>query len=287
MINQRGSLMLEALIAIGIGAIFSTALLGFVLAANASTDRAKENTLALWDTQEGLDALQTISFSSLTNTTNGSLTFASNRWTLGTSGPQTLTDGATRTVKVENISRDAACLVVASGGTVDVDSKKLTSVTTWTDSAERSHTLTLSTLRTNWEDPQGPCFLASQATQVTFNVSGAVFSGGKQLRQVYFTNNGSTAVTIDKIIFTWDNDAEFDQMFMDTSKVWSSTGPGTPTDEVHSGELIDINNFVLSANSTAELNKGQFDRQMSNVTMTLTVIFADGSTWVSPSFNPL
>lgn len=279
--------MLEALIAIGIGALFSTALLGFVLAANASTDRAKENTSALWETQEGLDALQTISFSNLTNTTTGSLTFASNRWTLGASGPQTLTDGATRTVKVENVSRDAACLVVASGGTVDVDSKKLTSVTTWTDSAERSHTLTLSTLRTNWEDPQGPCFLASQATQVTFNVSGAVFSGGKQLRQVYFTNNGSTNVTIDKIIFTWDNGAEFDQMFMDTSKVWSSSGPGTPTDEVDSGEMIDIQNFVLNAGSTAELNKGQFDHQMSNVTMTLTVIFTDSSIWVSPSFIPL
>ena len=287
MFNRRGSLMLEALIAIGIGALFSTALLGFILATNASTDRAKENTLALWDTQEGLDALQTITFSSLANTTVGSLTFASNRWTLGTSGPQTLADGATRTVKVEDVSRDAACLVVASGGTVDVDSKKLTSETTWTDSAERSHTLTLSTLRTNWEDPQGPCFKATQATQVTFNVSGAVFSGGKQLRQVYFTNNGTATVTIDKIIFTWNNGAEMDQLFMETSKVWSPSGPGTPAYSILTGETLDIDDYLLTGGATAELNKGQFSENMAGVTMTMTVIFSDSSAWVSPSFNPL
>lgn len=287
MSNQRGSLMLEALIAIGISAIFSTALLGFVWATNVSTDRAEENTTALWSAQEGLDALQTISFTELTNTITGLLTFTDNRWVVTSGAPQILPDGSTRVVKVEDVSRDDNCLVVTGGGTVDIDSKKLTSVTTWIDSAERSHSFTLSTLRTNWENPQGSCFMASQASQVTFNVSGAVFSGGKQLRQVYFTNNGSNNVTIDKIIFTWNNNSELDQVFMDTTKVWSSSGPGTPTDEVESGETIDIQNFILDAGFTAELNKGQFDSQMSNVTMTMTVIFTDASVWVSPSFNPL
>lgn len=285
--HPRGSLMLEVLITLGIGGLFSAALLGYILMANSSTDRSKENTTALWSAQEGLDALQTIAFSSLSNTTVGTLSFAGNRWTVGGGGPETLADGSTRLIKIEDVSRDSECLVVASGGTVDVDSKKLTSEVTWIDSVGRSHDITLTTLRTNWEDPQGECFAPAQATQVDFNVSGAVFSGGKQLRQVYFTNNGSTNVTIDKIIFTWGNGAEFDQLFMDTSKVWSSTGPGLPLDEVETGETIDIDDFVLNAGATAELNKGQFDRQMSNVTMTMTVIFVDGSTWVSPTFMPL
>lgn len=283
----RGSLMLEVLLATGISAMFASALFGYVMIANESTDRAKENTTVLWETQEGLDALQTIAFGSLTNTTVGSLTFASNRWTLGTSGPQTLPDGSTRTVKVENVSRDAQCFVVASGGTVDTDSKKLTSTTSWTDARGNAHNVTLTALRTNWENPTGACFAATQATQVTFNVSGAVFSGGKQLRQVYFTNNGSSSVTIDKLMFTWTNDAELDQMFMDTSKIWSATGPGTPTHELESGETMDVQNFVLTAGSTAELNKGQFDEQMAGVTLTMTVTFTDGSVWTSPSFNPL
>lgn len=279
--------MLEALLAMGISTLFASALLGYVMIANESTDRAKENTTVLWETQEGLDALQTIAFESLTNTTVGSLTFSNNRWTLGTSGPQTLPDGSTRTVKVENVSRDAQCLIVASGGTVDTDSKKLTSTTSWTDARGKAHSTTLTTLRTNWENPTGACFTATQATQVTFDISGAVFAGGKQLRNVYFTNNGGSSVTIDRLSFTWTNSAELDQVFMDTSKIWSSTGPGTPTDELHSGETMDVQNFVLTAGSTAELNKGQFDKQMSGVTLTMTVTFTDGSVWTSPSFNPL
>lgn len=283
----RGSLMLEALIAIGIGGMFVAALLGYLVMTNASNDRAREYALALWNTQEGIDALQTLSFASLTNTTVGSLAFASGRWTLGTSAPQALANGMTRTVKVENVSRDANCLVVTTGGTVDTDSKKLTSTTTWTDASERVHSVTLTSLRTNWENPTGACFAATQATQVTFNVSGAVFSGGKQLRQVYFTNNGTSTVTIDKLSFTWNNGAELDQMFMDTSKVWSASGPGTPTHSLLTGETMDIANFNLTGGGTAELNKGQFNINMAGTTLTMTVTFTDGSTWTSPSFNPL
>ncbi|MEK9155468.1 MAG: hypothetical protein AAB839_02350, partial [Patescibacteria group bacterium] len=230
--------------------------------------------------------LQTITFENLTNTTTGSLTFTSNRWTVGTTGPQTLPDGSTRVIKIEDISRDSQCFIITSGGTVDTDSKKITSETTWIDSAGRSHTQTLASLRTRWENPQGSCFAPTQVSQVSFNVSGAQFSGGKQLRQVYFTNNGSTNVTIDTVSFTWTNSAELSQLFMDTSKVWSETGPGTPTDEVDSGETIDIQNFVLAAGATAELNKGQFDDPMSGTTLTMTVTFTDGSTWTSPPFNP-
>lgn len=283
----RGALMLEALLAIGIAGMITSALFGYVIIANTSTNRAKENTTALWEAQEGLDALQTIAFGGLTNTLTGTLTFTNNQWTVSTNGPQTLPDGSTRVVKIENVSRDGQCNIVASGGTVDTDSKKLTSTTTWTDAAERSHSVTLSTIRTQWENPQGACFALSQATQVTFNLGGAMFSGGKQLRNVLFTNNGSTNVVIDKIAFTWTNDAELDQVFMDTSKVWSSSGPGTPTQELHTGETMDIQNFTLNAGATAELNKGQFDEQMSNVTMTMTVTFTDGSVWTSPSFIPI
>lgn len=283
---RRGSLMLEALIAVGISGFFVTALIGYILIANNGTTRAKENALALWATQEGIDALRSMHFSDLANTTTGAITFTNNRWTLSTNGPQTLPNGSTRVVKVENILRDYQCRIAASGGTIDLDSKKLTSTTTWVDAAGRSHSETLSTLRTRWNSPQGSCFAAAQSAQVTFDISGAIFSGGKQLRNVFFTNTGSSNVTVDTIQFTWTNGAEFDQLFMDTSKVWSSTGPGTPSGSVTSGTTIDIENFVLAAGETAEINKGQFNMQMNGVTITMTVTFTDGSAWTSPAFTP-
>lgn len=279
--------MLEALIAIGVSAMYIMGILGLTMAANQTSDRATETARAVWNMNEGLEALQTMSFADLTNGNIGSLTLTNGKWILGAAAPQTLPDGMTRTLKVQPVSRDASCNIVASGGTVDTDSKTLVSEIAWSDSSNRNHIITSSTLRTNWEAPTGTCFSASMVNQITFNISGAVFSGGKQLRQVYFTNNGSSLVIIDKISMTWDNGTEFSQLFMDTSKVWSETGPGTPTHDIHSGEEMNIQNFTLPAGSTAELNKGQFDDNMTGATLTMTVTFTDGSVWTSPPFNPL
>lgn len=279
--------MLEAVLAVGISGLFVSALLGYMLMTGRSTDRAQENTIALWFANEGLDAVRTINFSELNATTTGSLDFANNQWTLGTSGPQTLLNGLVRTIEVANVSRDAECMVVSSGGTEDPDSKIITSIVAWTDSTGRTHDSSLSLLRTNWQNPTGSCFTSTQSTQVDFNISNASFSGGKQLRDVYFTNNGSNAVTVDKLSFTWNNGALLSQMFMGSTKVWSSSGPGTPTNNVPTGTVIDIADFVLNAGATIELNKGQFNIQMSGTTLTMTVTFTDGSSWTSPSFNPI
>lgn len=282
----KGTVILEALIAVGITALYLGGLVSLLVVANTASDRAQQTEQATWNMHEGLAALQTVAFADLPTTDTGALSFVGGRWSVGTSGPVTLPDGMTRTVKVQTVNRDASCLVTTVGGTADPDSRYLESDVSWTDSAGRAHTVSSRTLRTQWDDPQGSCFGAVMATQVTFNISGAVFSGGKQLRQVYFTNNGGTAVTVDKITMTWDNGAELNQLFMDTSKVWSQTGPGTPLDEVETGEEIDIQNFVLPAGTTAELNKGQFDKNMAGATLTLTVTFTDGSVWTSPAFNP-
>lgn len=284
----RGSLLLEALVAIGVAAMFMTALLGFVVAANRSSDRALEIQQSIWNTSEGAEALKTITFASLTNTLTGSLSFASSVWSLGTSAPQTLTDGSTRTVKVEDVYRDASCNVVISGGTLDVDSKKITSTTSWTDTAGRLHTTSTTSIRTNWQNPQGSCFKPSQAGQVTFAVNDAQFYGGKQLRQLYFTNTGGSTVIIDKISFAWSqHDSELSQLFIDNIKVWSSTGPGTPSGEQHSVAALDIQNYTLAAGQTSQITKGQFSDSMSGSSLQMTVTFADGSIFTSPTFYPL
>lgn len=269
--DERGMLILETLIAIGIGAMFLTALAGMVLLQNSSADRAKEYAQATWYTQEGLDTLRATAFTDLVTST---------------SSPETLADGSTRVVKIEDVQRDASCNVVTSGGTVDEDSKLLTSTTTWTDAAGRSHAAMLSTLRTRWDDPQGSCFGATMATSISWAVEGAVWSGGKQLRNLWFTNTGGNAVTVDEISFTWTNGAMMSQLFMDTTKVWSTTGPGTPLHALVSGEEMDIADFTVPPGSSGELNKGQFDSNMTGVCLTMTVEFTDDSSWTSPTFCP-
>jgi Tfp pilus assembly protein PilV len=285
---EKGSLLLEALVAIGVAAAYMTALVGFVVVANRGSDRAVEIQQAVWNTNEGISALRAVPFASLTPTLTGAITFATSSWTLATNGPQTLPDGSTRLVKIESVSRDASCAVVASGGTVDPDSKKLTSITTWIDTAGRTHDTTTTTLRTNWASPTGSCFATRQAGQVSFSVDASQYYGGKQLRQLYFTNTGGTSVVIDKITFTWSNSSEFEQLFIDNSKVWSTSGPGTPTGvDVHSGTELDIQNFSMTPGQTSQITKGQFENAMAGTTMTMSVTFADGSIFTSAPFNPL
>lgn len=283
----KGSLLLEAVFSIGVAATFMSALVGLVVMTNRGSDRAQEIQQALWNTADGMEALRSISFPSLANTLTGALSFTTPTWTLATNGPQTLTDGSTRIVKVEAVNRDASCLIVTTGGTVDVDSKKITSETTWIDTAGRNHTLTTTTLRTNWRDPQGTCFLANQAGQVSFAVDSSQFYGGKQLRELYFTNTGGSNVTIDKITFTWTNGATLDQLFLDNGKVWSISGPGAPTGSpVASGTELDIANFTMTPGQTSEITKGQFDVAMAGTGMTMSVTFADGSVFTSDTFYP-
>jgi hypothetical protein len=286
----RGSLLLEAIIATAIAGTFGVAILQLALLSTESSIRIEERGDAHFAAQQGIEALQTIAFADLSNITNGKVVFTSTgpgaeRW--GTAaGSETLWNGMTRAVTIADVQRDANCEVVTSGGTVDPDSKELVSTVTWIDDSGRNQSVSYRRHRTRYDDPQGDCFAPDAAGQVSFAVEASEFYGGSQLRDLYFTNTGGTSVTIDKIMFTWDNSAAIEQVFIDNSKVWSKTGPGTPASSQLSGVTLDIENFTMTPGQTSQLNKGQFSSSMGGSTLTLTVTFTDGSVFASDPFMP-
>lgn len=285
--ENKGFVLLEVLLSIGLIALILS-ILGGVVLISKGTSRGTQSVRAAFAAQEGLSALQSLSFADLSNTTTGTLSFLNNRWQLGSGAPQTISTGITRTVRVKAVNRNASCNIVASGGTVDSDSKTLESDVNWIDLAGRSHAISLLSLRTQWSNPQGTCFVPSQAgcSNIDYMTSGEWF-GGKQLRTIYFTNTCSNApIVIDKMIFTWSNGAEIQQVFIGSTKVWSSSGPGTPSGQQDSGTTLDISNFSLSPGVQYELNKTQFDHAMSGTTVTITLIFADGTSFTTPPFVP-
>lgn len=285
--HPRGSILLEVVVATGVAAMFMSALVALVLAANSASDRSVQTQKALWSMQDGLEALRTLAYSNLTTTDTGSLTLASGKWSLGTSGPAVLGNGMTQTIKVQSVARDSSCAIVSSGGTTDPDSKTLESDVTWTDTAGRSHTVTEKMLRTNWSNPTGSCWVATtQAGQASFSFSTSEFYGGKQLRNVFLTNTGGTAITIDKIVLTWDYPTQFQQLFIDSTKAWSSSGPGSPSGDQNSGTTIDLQDFTVAPGQTVQFNKGQFTGAMSGATISIELIYSDGSSYQSPTFNP-
>jgi hypothetical protein len=281
----RGSLLLEAIIATAIAGTFGVAILQLALLSTESSIRIEERGDANFAAQQGIEALQTIAFADLTNVTNGKVAFASERWSTA-AGSEALWNGMTRAITIADVRRDTNCEVVASGGTVDPDSKELVSTVTWVDDSGRNQSVSYRRHRTRYDDPQGDCFAPDAAGQVSFAVEASEFYGGSQLRDLYFTNTGGTEVTIDKIMFTWDNGAVLTQVFIDNSKVWSSSGPGTPSGSQVSGTTLNIQDFTMAPSQTSQLNKGQFGSPMAGATMTLTVTFTDGSVFTSDPFMP-
>lgn len=218
-------------------------------------------------------------------TQTGSLSFSSDRWALGTSAPESLVDGYTRTVKVEEALRNVSCELVSSGGTADTDSYFLESSVEWTGFGGQNRQVTLRTLRTNWENPTGDCF-ASDCSQLEWDVLGSSWFGGKQLREIYITNNTGETKDIEEITIWWDNAAELQQIFFDSGKVWSGSGPGTPSGNQVSGTEIHIVSADILDGQTVEMHKTQFTQNMFGTTISVMYECDDGSSVTFGPFTP-
>lgn len=286
--NQSGSLLLEAILASALLAIFAVGVASLSVTANQGTGAALTRQSALWRAQEGVEALRTIPFTDLSPLNPGTLTWSGTAWTVSAGGPTDLGGGRIRTVRVKAVERDGSCVIVPTGlGDVDPDTLEIESEIAWTDALGRAQTFTASDLYTRWDDPQGSCFLATQASQIGINLTlEAEWFGLKQLRTLYLENLGAEPITIEEMEFTWNNTETIDQIFIGTTKVWSATGPGSPAGSQPSSTEIDILDFTIPGNTTVELNKTQFSGDMRGTTLTLELEFSDDSEITSEPFTP-
>ncbi len=286
--NQSGSLLLEAVLATGLLAIFAVAVADLAITANQGTGKALTRQAAAWRAQEGIEALRAIRFEDLVPVDPGTLAWNGVSWNIGAGGPTNLGDGITRTTRVKAVERDAGCVIVPTGlGDMDPDTLEIESEVNWTDALGRPQSAVVSDLRTHYDDPQGSCFLAEQASQIGINLSlQAEWFGLKQLRTLYLENLGTEPITIEEVELTWNNAEMVDQMFINTTKVWSTTGPGSPAGSQPSGTELDILDFTIPGGTTVEINKTQFSGDMRGTTLTLKLEFSDDSEITSDPFTP-
>ncbi len=287
--QRQGSLLLEAVIAIGLLAIFFSAMAGLLLSANLGSSSAYTYERARWSAEQGIGALRSIAFTDLQSYATAALTYSgvTHRWSVASGSATSLGHGLTRTVTVADVYRDDNCLVVATGGTLDTDSKELTSTVSWTMPNGQTRTYEASELRVNWEAPTGDCFKPLEARYPTLRFVGANWGGSKQLRDIYIDNATPYDATVTKITVWWSKPgSRSQQMFINTDKVWSESGPGTPSGNQDSGTLIDVVDFTIPANSTGATQKIQFTGAMANSTIRILFEFQDGSTLDTGVFTP-
>jgi hypothetical protein len=285
---KKGSVILEVLIVIGLSALFFSAIAGLIMASNKSLEQIYNSQTAIWRAEQGIDAVRSIKFSNLSLISGGKISYSpvSDNWSLS-EGSEIFDDGKERSITISEVQRDNSCLIVESGGTVDPDSYSIESNVSWIEQSGIEHVVTLNSLVVNWQNPQGSCFLPTDAGGISLDWSGGYWGGSKQLRGVYIINHTSRDITITKMTIWWDRPAsKLQQLFAVGSKVWSSSGPGTPLGLQTSGTLIDTVDAIIPAGYTDETHKIQFTGAMEGSTIIISFEFADGSILVTDPFTP-
>lgn len=154
---QKGFSIIEVILAVGIFMIFVSGVAGVVVMGYTSNRLSAEYTVANQFAAEGIEAVRSIKnqdFAELVNLAATGVVRTSLVWAFGGTNNTLFRNASevfTRVIKVEAVSRDGSGAIVASGGTTDTDTKKITSTVTWNFNAARPQSIALITYLTDWK----------------------------------------------------------------------------------------------------------------------------------------
>lgn len=151
--NQRGQSVIEVIVAVAILVIIAGSLVIAVLGSFSTARLAEEETQATLFAMEGLEATQSIRNQGWSNLANGDhgLSNSGSLWSFSGSSDTDISNKFTRVITIADAERDEDGDIVASGGTVDPETKSVVSSITWDFTPTRENTVTLTTYLTNWE----------------------------------------------------------------------------------------------------------------------------------------
>jgi len=156
--NSQGQSVVEVIVAVAIFIIIAGSSVIAILGSLSSTRLAEEETQASLIAVEGLEAVESIRNQDWDNLTNGNygLSKSGGTWTFsGSSDDPDGTGKFSRIVTINDVERDGNGDIVTSGGTIDEDTKSVTSTITWDFTPTRQNTVTLTSFLTNWQKGSG------------------------------------------------------------------------------------------------------------------------------------
>lgn len=152
--TTHGFSLVEILLAVALFSVFSVGVVSLVLQGWNTARLAQENSVAKEYASEGVEAARSIknqNFASLVNTSSTGIVQSGGVWTF--SGTNNTFDSGkfTRSIAVADVYRDISGNIVATGGTLDPLSKKITSTVNWNISPTRADSSVISTYLTDWK----------------------------------------------------------------------------------------------------------------------------------------
>lgn len=152
--QTKGFTLLELSLAIMIFAIVAAGvalpIIGNHLGALENEKNLAANTV-LTESWEAVRAIRNNDWNNVTNGTHG-LRNLGGYWEFS-GGSDSLQSGFTRTIIVSDIQRDASGDLVDSGGTVDLDSKKVVIQISWQPSEGQNRSIDAESIVTNYKNP--------------------------------------------------------------------------------------------------------------------------------------
>ena len=160
---NKGFSVLEVILAAAVFIIIASGGVIVVIQSFNANRLGQETTIATQFASEGIEAVKSIknqAYSSLVNTAGtGVIRNGSGVWAFGGANNtfvHNAGDNYIRTIKVESVNRDGVPPlgnIVASGGTVDPDTKKVTSTVAWNFNSVRPESVVLTSYLADWRKP--------------------------------------------------------------------------------------------------------------------------------------
>ncbi|MDP2672091.1 MAG: hypothetical protein Q8O68_01110, partial [Candidatus Daviesbacteria bacterium] len=213
--NQLGQSVLELMIAMSIFVLVVSGIMFLVLDAQTANRQGGERTKAAFLTQEAFEATQSIANQGWRNFMDGDYGLDNSGGIWEWLGNSNVFNQFTRRITVASVYRDGNGDTVESGGTIDLDSKKITVKTIWDFTTGRPSEVTLETILTNWHSTKW-----KQTTQAEFDV------GTKNQVETTSTDDGEiqlgSAGVSSFTEWTFDTPAEYTYVPTDIEVVGSS-----------------------------------------------------------------
>ncbi len=236
--KRRGFSVVEVLLGAALFAVFASGALALLLQGLDADRLAEEESIASNYASEGIEALRSIknqSFASLGTVASSGIDRVGVGGVWAFSGASTSYGKYVRTVSVAPVARDGNGNIVASGGTDDPLSRKVTSTVTWPVSVSRTNTISLVSFVTDWNLPISSGGDWTNPTQIaSLNTSG--------------TNNGIKIRLQGNFVYMIRPSGSPNFLIIDVSDslnpsiVGSLTVTGTPTNIAVSGGIVVISN---------------------------------------------
>lgn len=155
--KQQGVGVVEIVVVSGIASLVFAGILQLVVLTNRPVEAGIRKAEATYLAEEGIEAVKALrnegwstNITSLSNGTTYYPTIVSSAWTLSTTDPGIINNIYARTVVLEAVYRDGND-DIASSGTLDPKTRKITSTVTWNEHGA-TESVVLETYITNFRD---------------------------------------------------------------------------------------------------------------------------------------